>query len=99
MAPLRTAERLIRTVERAAAEDGTGVAAPGTWTLTAARAAVSAVQAARAAVAEFQSRAEADRELLGDLYEDRETSVADVTTGLDWITTLRESCALRQESS
>ncbi|MFC9591086.1 DUF4011 domain-containing protein [Streptomyces sp. NPDC056944] len=99
VAPLRTAERLIRTVERAAAEDGTGVAASGTWTLSAARAAVRLVQAARAAVAEFQSRAEADRELLGDLYADRKTRVADLTTGLDWITTLRESCALRQEAS
>ncbi|WSA77349.1 DUF4011 domain-containing protein [Streptomyces sp. NBC_01799] len=98
VAPLRTAEHLMRTVEQTAVADGVAVAAPGTWTLSAARAAVRTVQATRAAVAEFQSKAEADRELLGDLYADRSTRVSDLTVGLDWITTLRQSCGLQQKA-
>ncbi|MFD8105335.1 DUF4011 domain-containing protein [Streptomyces microflavus] len=98
VAPLRTAEHLIRTVEQTAVADGIAVAAPGTWTLSAARAAVRTVQATHAAVAEFESKAEADRELLGDLYADRSTRVSDLIAGLDWITTLRGSCGLQQRA-
>ncbi|MFZ4267545.1 DUF4011 domain-containing protein [Streptomyces arboris] len=98
VAPLRTAERLIRNVEQTAAADGGAVAAPGTWTLAHARAAVRTVQVTRATVSEFQSREEADRELLGDLYTARSTRVSDLTAGLDWIAALRESCGLQQQT-
>ncbi|MGW1878472.1 DUF4011 domain-containing protein [Streptomyces sp. NPDC001975] len=94
VAPLRAAERLIRTVEQTAVAGGGAVAAPGTWTLASARAGVHAVRAARAAAAEFESKADGDRELLGFLYEGRNTGVSDLTAALDWITTLREACGL-----
>ncbi|KJY47278.1 hypothetical protein VR46_04430, partial [Streptomyces sp. NRRL S-444] len=71
VAPLRAAERLIRVVEEIAAA-GAGVsAAPGTWTLAAARASVYKVRAARAAAAEFESSEHGDRALLADLYRGR----------------------------
>ncbi|GAA2467736.1 hypothetical protein GCM10023100_18720 [Actinocorallia cavernae] len=98
VAPLRTAERLMRTVERTAAADGGAVAVPGALTLASARAAVRTVQATRAAMSEFQSKEEVDRELLGELYAARSTKVPDLTAGLDWITALRELCGLQQKT-
>ncbi|QDO05114.1 DUF4011 domain-containing protein [Streptomyces sp. S1D4-23] len=95
VAPLRAAERLIRMVEETAVANAGAVAAPGTWTLSTARAGVHAVRAARTAAVEFESRAEDDRALLGDLYTGRRTSVSDLTAALDWITTLREACGLQ----
>ncbi|WP_446038701.1 DUF4011 domain-containing protein [Streptomyces sp. SID1121] len=92
VAPLRAAERLIRSVEETAVAGGGAVAAPGTRTLAAARAGVHAVQAARAAATEFESKSDGDRELLGDLYTGRSTNVNDLTAALDWISTLREAC-------
>ncbi|GGL77344.1 hypothetical protein GCM10010095_73100 [Streptomyces anthocyanicus] len=98
VAPLRTAERLMRIVEQTAVADGGAAAAPGTWTLASARAAVRTVRATRAAVSEFLSKEDADRELLGDLYMARSTMVPDLTAGLDWIAALRESCGLQQKT-
>ncbi|MFE2473634.1 DUF4011 domain-containing protein [Streptomyces mirabilis] len=95
VAPLRAAERLIRMVEETAVANAGAVAAPGTWTLSTARAGVHAVRAARAAAVEFESRAKDDRALLGDLYTGRSTSVSDLTAALDWITTLRATCGLQ----
>ncbi|MDT0395381.1 DUF4011 domain-containing protein [Streptomyces edwardsiae] len=99
VAPLRAAEQLIRTVEETAVASGGTVGAPGTWTLSAARASVHAVQAARAAAMEFESRADGDRELLGDLYTGRSTSVSDLTAALGWINSLREACGLQSTAS
>ncbi|MGW5434479.1 DUF4011 domain-containing protein [Streptomyces sp. NPDC004059] len=99
VAPLRAAERLIRMVEETAAASGGAIATAGPWTLAAARAGVHAVRAAHAAAVEFESRAEDDRGLLGDLYTGRSTSASDLTAALDWITTLRKACGLKGTAS
>ncbi|MFB7288112.1 DUF4011 domain-containing protein [Actinacidiphila glaucinigra] len=94
VAPLRAAERLIRIVEETAATDGVAGTTPGSWTLAAARASVHKVHAARAAAAEFESGADGDRALLGDLYEGRSTSGSVLAAALAWNAELREACGL-----
>ncbi|WP_053714050.1 DUF4011 domain-containing protein [Streptomyces sp. XY413] len=97
VAPLRAAERLIRVVEEIAAAGAGGSAAPGTWTLAAARASVYKVRAARAAAAEFESSEHGDRALLADLYRGRATSESGLAAALAWNTGLRQACGLDSE--
>jgi transcription elongation GreA/GreB family factor len=94
VAPLRAAEPLVRVVEETAAAGGGGHLAPGRWTLSASRTAVQKVQAARAASAAFESAADADRKLLGGLYEGRATSATALTAAGDWVAELRAACGM-----
>ncbi|MFI2301205.1 DUF4011 domain-containing protein [Actinacidiphila glaucinigra] len=94
IALLRAAERLIRIVEETAASGAVAGAASVDWTLAAARATVHKVHAARAAAAEFESAADGDRVLLGDLYEGRSTSASALAAALAWNTGIRAACGL-----
>ncbi|MDX6758075.1 MULTISPECIES: DUF4011 domain-containing protein [Streptomyces] len=99
VAPLRDAERLIRVVEETAGTGAGAGAAPGTWTLGAARGAVHKVRAARAAAAAFESAEHGDRTLLGDLYLGRDTSDSGLATALAWNSELRLACGLDREAA
>jgi transcription elongation GreA/GreB family factor/very-short-patch-repair endonuclease len=94
VAPLRAAEPLIRVVEKTAAAGGGGHLAPGRWTLSASRIAVQRVRDARAASDAFESAADTDRKLLGDLYEGRATSATALTVASDWVAELRAACGV-----
>ena len=99
VAPLRAAEPLIRVVEETAAAGGGGHLAPGMWTLSASRTAVQRVRDARSASAAFESTAEADQKLLGDLYEGRATSGTALTVAGEWIAELRAACGMDGSSA
>jgi transcription elongation GreA/GreB family factor/very-short-patch-repair endonuclease len=94
LAPLRAAEPLIRVVEETAAAGGGGDLAPGVWTLSTSRAAVQRVRDARSASAAFESTADADRKLLGGLYEGRATGGTALTAAVAWVADLRSACGL-----
>lgn len=94
VAPLRAAEPLICVVEETAAAGGGGHLAPRRWTLSASRTAVQKVRDARAASAAFESAADTDRKLLGDLYEGRATSARALTVAGEWVAELRAACGV-----